>query len=102
MRKLDLRLFVLVFIGINAGVLLYSVFFKETVFPGGVELGFPYVFYEEFKMSGGWYLKNFIKDQVIYFFLSVVIYIGITLLINNKRRKVNSMNTTSKLIVGLS
>jgi hypothetical protein len=73
--------FLLILIALNFFVLCYSLFVREKAIPNEKVIGWPYVYYTHFKLSGsnefnhGWNEYNFLYDQLIFCLVSFCILI---------------------------
>lgn len=67
---------------LNLSVFLYS-FVRSN---SDLSIGWPYIYYEQFKVSGnyflnyGWNISNFFLDQIIFILISIFLLIAVPLL----------------------
>jgi hypothetical protein len=68
-----------IYLSINLISILYCLFLREKLMHNGIEIGWPYLYYERFRLNGslsdnhGWNFNNFFIDQFIILGISIVI-----------------------------
>jgi hypothetical protein len=71
---------ILTFFLLNGIMILYCFFLKELPIPQSLFLGWPYVFYQHFKLptsisaNHGWNINNLIIDEALYLTMSIAVY----------------------------
>lgn len=66
-------------ISINCLTTLYSLFLREKLIDNAIELGWPYLYYQQFRLRGsttenhGWNIENFFKNQFLYLLAAFLI-----------------------------
>lgn len=70
-----------IYLTINFLSLFYSLFIRETLYDNATELGWPYLYYQKFKLSGeqdfnwGWHFYHLFLNQSLYLAVSIFVFL---------------------------